>query len=125
MHRGLALLGTAVAATVLAVGTAQAYATQSGQTHVDHCVNTVSGGTQGNYFIADAWGGAGCNASYVELVYIDKSGTERYKKVSSTVVSGPNATIKLANSSYKSILEVIGSSDSIQNHNTGGVYLYF
>lgn len=129
LRRTLALIGLAGAATVLAVGPAAAspyYSWQWGQNSTYYCDNHVGGGTQGDYFLASAFGGAGCNTEYVELIYIDNNGTEQVARNSQTGGSqGPSTQIWLPNGSFQQILEVIGSGTDIAGNNTGGVYLYY
>ncbi|WBO65958.1 hypothetical protein [Streptomyces camelliae] len=139
IKRALTVVGTAGAAVTLAATSAFAsggvhYPTQTHQSTYKKCIDTTSGGsryssTYGGYvFVADSFGSApGCEYSYVEVVYVDKSGNEQVKRASAkgSLTDGPNTHIFLYPSQYKKVLEVIGSSRDWSGNSSGGVYLYF
>lgn len=123
-----------VSAAAIAMAAAPAYAgptypTQTGSSYVDSCDNHVGGGTAGGAyypdFQANEFSGAGCRASWVKLLYVDNSGTERVLYTASHGSYGMTNRIFLNKNSYRRVLEVYGDAYSVRGHWTQIVYLFF
>lgn len=122
------------ASAALTAGVAHADVIKSGSSYYGSCDNHVGGHLGysstygGNIFISDASGGAGCNATYLETVYYDGSGNEvAVYDTSSQPLGGSGTYAKhlLTPGQFRSIVEVVGSSQDFHGNSTGGVYLYF
>ncbi|WP_405884814.1 hypothetical protein OG762_42645 [Streptomyces sp. NBC_01136] len=137
LKRVLTVAGVSSAAVALAATSAFAsgvnYPSQSKNVSYGNCTVTVSGhssysSTYGGYvFIGDSSANSiYCSEAYVEVVWIDKSGNEQYKKVYSYggATETANAVYKLLPSQYSKVLEVVGYGIN-GTHSTPTAYLYF